>query len=167
MALVEMGAVEGSGCASDRLCPNDPILRWMIAVWMVRVVDGGDPDAPSAVRFDDVDPDAWWAGHVERLAELGITRGCAVEPARFCGDQPATRGQMAAFLARAFELAPAAPAGLGDTAGNVHRADIDSLFVAGITAGCSSDPLLFCPLRHTTKAQMATLLLRALRHRAA
>ena len=167
VALVEMGAVEGSGCASDRLCPNEPILRWMIAVWMVRVVDGGDPDAPSAVRFDDVDPDAWWAGHVERLAELGITRGCAVEPARFCGDQPATRGQMAAFLARAFELAPAAPAGFGDTAGNVHRADIDSLFVAGITTGCSSDPLLFCPLRHTTKAQMATLLLRALRHRAA
>ena len=160
--LVEMGAVEGTGCASDRLCPNEPILRWMMAAWMVRVIDGDDPDAPSAVRFDDVDPDAWWAGHVERLAELGITKGCAVEPARFCGDRPVTRAQMAAFLARAFELGPAATAGFGDTAESLHRADIDSLFKAGITRGCNSDPLLFCPQRHTTKAHMATLLRRAL-----
>ena len=69
---------------------------------------------------------------------------------------------MAAFLARAFELGPAATAGFGDTAESVHRADIDSLFAAGITRGCSSDPLLFCPQRHTTKAQMATFLRRAL-----
>ena len=163
--LVEMGAVEGTGCASDRLCPKEPILRWMMAAWMVRVIDGDDPDAPSAVRFDDVDPDAWWAGHVERLAELGITKGCAVEPARFCGDRPVTRAQMAAFLARAFELGPAATAGFGDTAESLHRADIDSLFAAGITRGCSSDPLLFCPQRHTTKAQMATFLRRALEAR--
>ena len=168
MALVEMGAVEGTGCSSDRFCPNEPILRWMMAVWMVRVVDGGDPDAPSAVRFDDVDPDAWWTGHVERLAELGITNGCAVEPpARFCGDEPVTRGQMAAFLTRAFQLAPAATAGFGDTAGSVHSADIDSLFAAGSTVGCNRDTLLFCPRRHTTKAEMATFLLRAIEDRAA
>ena len=167
-ALVEMGAVEGTGCASDRFCPNEPILRWMMAVWMVRVVDGSDPDVPSAVRFDDVDPDAWWTGHVERLAELGITNGCAVEPpARFCGDEPVTRAQMAAFLTRAFQLAPAAAAGFDDTAGSVHSADIDSLFAAGITVGCSRDTLVFCPRRHTTKAEMATFLLRAIEDRAA
>ena len=139
----------------------------MMAVWTVRVIDGGDPDAPPEVRFDDVDPDAWWASHAERLAELGITNGCAVEPARYCGDEPVTRGQMAAFLARAFELAPAATAGFGDTAESGFRADIDSLFAAGITLGCSDDPLLFCPRTHTTKAQMATFLLRAIERRAA
>ena len=161
-----MGAVEGTGCAPDRLCQREPILRWMMAVWMVRVVDGGDPDAPSAVRFDDVNPDAWWKGHVERLAELGITNGCAVEPpARFCGDEPVTRAQMAAFLTRAFQLAPAAEAGFGDTAESAHSADIDSLFAAGITMGCSRDTLLFCPRMHTTKAQMAAFLLRAIERR--
>ena len=36
-----------------------------------------------------------------------------------------------------------------------------------ITVGCNRDTLLFCPRRHTTKAEMATFLLRAIEHRAA
>ena len=36
---------------------------------------------------------------IERIAAAGITRGCG--PQRFCPLDPATRGQMAAFLHRA------------------------------------------------------------------
>lgn len=43
-----------------------------------------------------------------------VTRGCAVEPLRFCPDDSVTRGQMAAFLARAFELAAGPPSGFVD-----------------------------------------------------
>ena len=37
-------------------------------------------------------------------AVMGITVGCAVEPARYCPDDPVTRAQMATFLARALKL---------------------------------------------------------------
>jgi hypothetical protein len=39
---------------------------------------------------------------IEALAAAGVTRGCnPPHNTRFCPEQPVTRGQMAAFLARA------------------------------------------------------------------
>jgi hypothetical protein len=103
----------------------------------------------------------WWAKHVDRLAGLGITRGCAVDPLRFCPDQPVTRAQMAVLLNRAFELEPAAAAGFADTRGSFAAADIDALYASGITRGCAVDPLRFCPDQPVTRAQMAAFLNRA------
>ena len=48
-------------------------------------------------------------------------------------------------LTRAFNLAAAPPAGFTDTAGNTHQNDIDALHAAGITVGCKTDPLSYCP----------------------
>ena len=155
------GILAGTECAPGLFCPGDPIPRWMMAVWLVRVVDGEDPEPVSASRFSDVDAGQWWAGHVERLAELGITVGCVSEPAQYCPDDPVTRAQMATFLRRAFALDPAVPQGFTDTDGSVHEAAIDSLFNAGITKGCSADPLRFCPAQATTRAHMALFLERA------
>ena len=42
------------------------------------------------------------------------------------------------------------------------RLDIEALFGAQITVGCSSEPLRFCPDLPVTRAQMATFLTRAL-----
>ena len=103
----------------------------------------------------------WWAAHTERLAELGVTQGCGVEPARFCPDEPVTRAQMASLLTSAFRLDPALPAGFADIGGNRHEAAIDALADAGITRGCSAEPLQFCPDRATTRGQMAVFLERA------
>ena len=56
-----------------------PHLRWMVAVWLVRVLDGGStPMAPEASSFVDVEEDKWWALFVERLVDLEVTAGCAV-----------------------------------------------------------------------------------------
>ena len=104
----------------------------------------------------------WWSPYVERLADLGITRGCSTEAARFCPTDPVTRAQMATFLVRALQLQPAAPAGFTDTQDNTHTANIDALSAAGITVGCSTEPLRYCPNQPVTRAQMATLLHRAL-----
>ena len=73
---------------------------------------------------------------------------------------------MASFLTRAFDLDAAPPAGFEDTAGNTHENDIDALYAAGITVGCSQDTLLFCPKDPTTRAQMATFIHRALQRQA-
>ena len=73
---------------------------------------------------------------------------------------------MASFLVRAIQLPPAeTPAGFSDTGGNTHAANIDALAAAGITVGCSTDPLRYCPDQAVTRAQMATFLNRALEHR--
>ena len=160
-ALTVDGVLGDTGCGPGLFCPGDPIPRWMMAVWLVRVVDGHDPEPAGASRFVDVDASQWWATHVERLADLGITVGCVSEPAQYCPDDPVTRAQMATFLNRAFHLDPAIPSGFDDTDGSVHEAAIDALHAAGITQGCSAEPLRFCPDRATTRGQMALFLERA------
>ncbi|MXY77469.1 MAG: hypothetical protein F4Y40_10395 [Acidimicrobiia bacterium] len=160
-ALAGRGILDGTECA-DGICPNEPIKRWTIAVWLVRAIDGREPPAVSTSRFADVDTDEWWLPYVERLAELRITLGCALQPPRFCPDGPVTRGEMASFLVRALDLEDAQPAGFGDTGGNDHRAAIDALWAAGITAGCQTNPLLYCPAQAVTRAEMATFLARSL-----
>ena len=160
-ALAAEGLLEGTECGPGLLCPDRPVERWVIAVWLVRAVDGSDPVDRPGGRFGDVPSDVWWASHVERLAELGVTLGCG-DGSRFCPDDPVTRGQMATFLVRAFKLDAAALAGFGDVRGHAHEDSIGILAAERITAGCSTDPLMYCPNRSVTRGQMATFLARAL-----
>lgn len=151
------GLFSGTGCESG-LCPREPLQRWEMAVWMVRVVDQATPQ--TAEQFDDVDDDAWWAPYTGRLAELGITTGCATEPLRFCPNKPVTRAQMATFLVRALNLQPGPSAGFADTSGT-HEQNINAIAAAGITTGCQTGPPRYCPNKPVTRAQMATFLARA------
>lgn len=161
-ALAEQGVLAGIECGEGLICPGKPLKRWEMAVWLVRVLDGAGPARVDASRFTDVDADQWWAPFVERLYELRVTAGCATEPVRFCPEQSVTRAQMATFLERAFDLEPADAAGFGDVSGGPHASNIDALAAAGITGGCSRDPLRYCPANSVTRAQMATFLARAL-----
>ena len=68
---------------------------------------------------------------------------------------------MASFLTRAFGLEQTGRTGFADIAGNTHEAGIDALAASGITAGCASRPVRFCPDSQVTRAQMATFLARA------
>ena len=161
--LSDRGILEGTECGPGQFCPRDPIQRWVMAVWLVRAVDGGDPADPGSSRFEDVDVSQWWSPFVERLADLGITRGCSTEPARFCPTDPVTRQQMASFLVRAFQLEPEPENKFTDVEDdNSHLVDINGLAAAGITAGCATEPARFCPGEDTTRAEMATFLARAL-----
>ncbi len=161
-ALAERGILADTGCADYRICPDEPIERWTVAVWLVRAIDGREPTAVDGTVFEDVDEDVWWMPYVERLAALEITAGCATRPLRFCPEARVTRAQMASFLVRSFDLGPGLPAGFGDIDGNYHEADIDALYAAGITAGCEEYPLRYCPARRVTRAEMATFLARSL-----
>jgi len=162
--LAARGVLEGTECAAGRFCPDLPIQRWVVAVWLVRALDGADPAPVERSQFADVDEGAWWAGHVERLADLGITRGCELKPARFCPGQATTRAEMATFLTRALRLPSVPPTGFADVGqGATHLPGISALAAAGITSGCAVDPARYCPGRATTRAEMATFLTRALR----
>ena len=117
------------------------------------------------VGFDDVPPSNIFFDDIRWLAEQGITRGCN-PPAntKFCPADPVTRGQMAAFLARALDLPePDQADRFRDDDGSIFEADIDRLAAAGVTAGCNPpDNSKFCPDDHVTRAQMASFLVRAL-----
>ena len=161
--LARLGILDGTECDPGKFCPTEPVQRWVMAVWLVRAVDKAEPAETETTRFVDVDAQEWWMPFVERLADLAITRGCALEPARFCPTEPVTREQMASFLVRAFHLVSEPGNRFADVeAGNVHLGDINSLAAAEITAGCAVEPARYCPGQDTTRAEMATFLARAL-----
>ena len=160
-ALAAEGVFEGTECGDGLFCPEAPVLRWVMGVWLVRTLGSTSAESGSRIRFSDVDPGEWWAPYVERLADLGISAGCATGPLRYCPDSVVTRAQMATFLTRAFEIEEGPPSGFADTSGNVHERSIDALAAAGVTAGCSTDPPRFCPGQQVTRAQLATFLDRA------
>ena len=120
----------------------------------MRALDGEEPPAATSTRFPDVDGSLWWSAHVERFAELGVTRGYG--DGTFRPNQDVTRAQMAAFLERAFDLPQAGDAGFSDTEGNTHRDAINALAASGITRGYGDGT--FRPHQRTTRAQMAALL---------
>jgi hypothetical protein len=97
------------------------------------------------------------------LSATGITRGC--NPPlndRFCPDAHVTRGQFAAMLTRALGLPPGIDRFVDD-GDSIFEEDINALAAAGITVGCNP-PLgdRFCPDSTLTRAQLASLLVRAL-----
>jgi hypothetical protein len=97
---------------------------------------------------------------IDRLATAGVTLGCDAD-GNFCPNDPVTRGQMAAFLVRAFGYTDGAGDDLfRDDDTSIFEADIDRLARAGITRGC--DDRQFCPGDLVTRGQMAAFLNRAL-----
>ena len=107
--------------------------------------------------FDDIAGNVH-ADNIERLAAAGITEGCSQRS--FCPSEPVTRGQIATFLDRALDL-PDGTASFSDVGDDhPHAAGIAAVAAAGITVGCGDDR--FCPAVELTRAQMASLLDRAL-----
>ena len=86
------------GCTPDGLsyCPNDPVIRGQMASFVARAF-GLDPSAADAFTDDD---GSVHEGNIDAIALVGITLGC--DAGRFCPLDVVTRGQMAAFLHRAF-----------------------------------------------------------------
>ena len=113
-------------------------------------------------HFVDVGPDHTFEADIAWLAVQGITHGCDPAQTRFCPDQPVTRAQMAAFLARALDLPAASASPFLDDDDSPFEDDIARLAAAGITSGCNPpENDRFCPDRPLTRGEMATLLVRA------
>lgn len=114
-------------------------------------------------RFRDVAGTDIFFADIKWLSDRGITRGCNPPGNdRFCPDEAVTRGQMAAFLVRAFGLPGGGGGGFVDDDGSVFEDDIARLAAAGITRGCNPpDDDRFCPGDSVTRAQMAAFLHRS------
>ncbi len=84
------------GCEAGRFCPSGRVTRAQMASFLSRALD-----LPAATRdyFGD-DNVSRHEDAINRVAQAGITVGCDTN--RYCPDGYVTRGQMAAFLHRAF-----------------------------------------------------------------
>lgn len=162
--LAEQGITKGCNPPANTLfCPRDPVTRGQMAAFLTRALD---LPPSSTDRFVD-DDNSVFQRDIQALAAAGITRGCN-PPAnnRFCPDANVTRGEMAAFLNRALDLAPSPGDVFTDDNLSVFEADIQALAAADITRGCNPPANnLFCPNASVTREQMAAFLFRALADR--
>jgi serine protease len=100
-------AAEGitAGCGSGNYCPEHPVTRAQMAVFLLRSKYGpsyAPPGAGASTGFGDVQPDYWAAAWIKQLVTEGITTGCG--NGNYCPENPVTRAQMAVFLVRSFNL---------------------------------------------------------------
>jgi hypothetical protein len=94
-----------SGCGSGNYCPENPVTRDQMAIFLLRARHGSAYTPPDAIGvFADVPTSYWAAAWIERLYTEGVTQGCNITPLTYCPDSPVTRAQMAVFLVRTFNL---------------------------------------------------------------
>jgi hypothetical protein len=153
------------GCNSNNYCPNAPVTRDQMAVFIVRALGEFDPVTPASQRFNDVPPTSLFYNFIDRLAALQITLGCQVSPPLYCPSDPVKREQMAAFIIRALgEFDPPTPTSqrfIDVPPTNAFYNFIDRMAVLNITLGCTPDHTLYCPSDSVNRAQMAAFLVRA------
>jgi hypothetical protein len=77
--------------------PNSQFFAWVEVHWHRTV-----SPPPAIARFNDVPTDHPFFQYIEALAAAGISAGCG--GGNFCPDQPITRKQEAAFIAKALGL---------------------------------------------------------------
>ncbi|HLT97990.1 MAG TPA: HYR domain-containing protein, partial [Acidimicrobiia bacterium] len=121
-------------------------------------------EEPEGFRFIDVAVGHLFDAEIHWLRDEGITFGCnPPDNTRYCPDDSVTRGQMAAFLVRAFDLPAASEDPFVDTQESVFVDDIARLAAAGVTRGCNP-PVndRYCPDDPVTRGEMAAFLYRAL-----
>jgi hypothetical protein len=160
--LADQGITRGCNPPSNtEFCPKDPVTRGQMSAFLVRAF--GYTDEGGGDLFDD-DNASTFEVDIDRLGTACVTRGCN-PPANnlFCPDDTVTRGQMAAFLVRAFGYTDNGGGDLfTDDDGSTFEADIDRLGTAGVTRGCNPPANTeFCPNDNVTREQMAAFLRRA------
>lgn len=155
------------GCGTGFYCPSNKIQRAEMAVFLVRGLHGADfvPPPATGTVFADVPADFWAAAFIEQLFHDGITKGCAVNPQRYCPLGQVTRAEMATFLVRvkhgADFVPPAAEGVFSDVPASYWAAaHIEQIFEDGVTNGCATSPLRYCPETQVIREQMAAFLAR-------
>ncbi len=96
------------GCSVSPLlyCPDNPVTRQQMAVFLLRTENGSAYVPPlCAGIFGDVACPSLYADWIEKIYADAITGGCSTNPVLlYCPTNPNTRGQMAVFLVKTFDL---------------------------------------------------------------
>lgn len=102
---IEDLSVQGitGGCGVGIFCPTNPVRRDQMAVFLLKTEHGSTYVPPMCVGiFTDVLCPSPFANWIERLAAEQITGGCGA--GIYCPTNNNTRGQMAVFIVKTFNL---------------------------------------------------------------
>jgi len=93
------------GCGNGNYCPEDPVTRAQMAVFIVKSIGETPAATCTGTMFNDVSEatvgDAF-CRYIEKFSTLGITAGCSANPPLYCPFEVVTRAQMAVFLTKGF-----------------------------------------------------------------
>jgi len=91
------------GCGGGDYCPNNPVTRAQMAVFLLKAEHGSSYVPPACAGvFGDVTCPSQFADWIEQLFHEGVTGGCG--GGDYCPGNPNTRGQMAVFIVKTFSL---------------------------------------------------------------
>ncbi|MFQ5558707.1 MAG: S-layer homology domain-containing protein, partial [Acidimicrobiales bacterium] len=157
---VEWAVASGvtTGTSADTFSPDDVVTRAQAVTFLYRAA--GSPPTGSAVGFVDVPAGAWFHDAVAWAVAEGVTTG--ISPTTFAPSAPVTRAQVFTFVHRwTGARAVAAPVSFVDVpAGAWFHDAVAWALAAGLTTGTT--PTTFSPDDVTTRAQMVTVLHRAI-----
>jgi hypothetical protein len=103
--LSARGITAGCSVDPDLYCPENPVRRDQMAVFLLKTLNGSSYAPPGCTGvFDDVTCPSPFADWIEDLSARAITSGCSVSPPRYCPEDANTRGQMAVFITKTFGL---------------------------------------------------------------
>ena len=154
-----------SGTSATTFTPNGTMTRGMFVTVLGRMAGVNPDDHSGETPFSDVPQTMYYAPYVQWAARYGITAGTG--DGKFSPDAFINRAQMAAFFVRYFEAfqvdyatganVTTAPADLDRTPAYAQDAVL-KLWKQGLLNG---DGTRFAPEGNATRAQMATLCMRA------
>ena len=101
-ALVAQGIT--GGCGGGKFCPTNPVNRQQMAPFLLKTLEGSGYTPPPCVNptFGDVPCNNPFAAWIYELVARNITSGCG--GGNYCPTLEATRGQMATFVVKTFNL---------------------------------------------------------------
>ncbi len=149
-----------AGCAAAAYCPENPVTRAQMAVFLMKAKYGSSYVPPPATGsvFDDV-PLGYWAGAwIEAFAQEGITAGCGYR--LYCPENLVTRAQMSVFILKARYTSSYIPqqptCSLCDVpTGYWAKSWICDAFNKQIASECSpGSPPCFCPENPVTRGEI-------------
>jgi hypothetical protein len=89
-----------TGCGASIYCPDGPVTRGQVAVFLIRSRFGESFSFSQTPYFADVGSGNGFFPYIQKMRETGITAGC--NTSTYCPDDTNTRAQMAVFITRGF-----------------------------------------------------------------
>jgi hypothetical protein len=122
--------------------------------------------SPQPTIFADVPTTHPYWKDIELLYTSGLTSGCSTSPLKYCPDQIMDRAQAAVFMMRAKYGANHVPQAavhlFADdwTRGPWAEPWAEGAYKSGLSAGCSTSPLKYCPWNQIPREQVSIFALR-------
>lgn len=147
-----------SGFADGNFKPNQPVTRAQAAIMIGKAINLNG--SPQKTIFSDVGTSNGASGYIQSAVNAGIIQG--FNDGTFKPNNPVTRGQLAIFLTRAFDLTATTKVSFSDvpTSSSAYSY-IGNLVAANITSGY--DDNTYRPEQAVTRGQFSAFMTRTLK----